>query len=433
MGQLSHHRSHSCISSPQRTLGISIPAALLLCLISSHLPAAEPLLPPSEASPDALPKEETVEREANAGEDPLATQTTEDQASPVTYKYKDHTSFSPYGSARIRYRETDDSQKLDDGGSRIGVNGELQFQPSFWLLGRAEIGFNLFDTVGQFLNASDRPSEEDRSVSTRLAYAGIQTPTTTLTYGKNWSSYYQVAALTDRFESFGGEASGTFNAGTDGGASGTGRANNVLQGRFSIDHPLERSHIKPFKLNFQAQLGNDIPGVEGARYPQSLGISALLETESEKVIGIAYNHAFIDEDTSPGLKAKGIGGDARALLIGTRRFGDRYYLGTTVSILENHETTDKGIYFDAWGWEVFGSYNLSGKWWAIGGWNALEQRKDERLAGAYRLRYGIVGLRYSFDKLRQFIYTETRLDNSINQDGSIPGNVYTLGIRWDIR
>lgn len=390
-------------------------------------PVSEPVNKPQQAEV----KSETVDRELEAGEDPLLQQTSELQNAPA-YRYKDHTALRPYGSAQLRYSATDQTADLDDGGSRIGLNGELQFQPEFWLLGRVEVGFNIFNSVDRLLSSSDRLRTDDVKASTRLLYAGVQTPSTTITFGKNWSSYYQVSGITDRFESFGGDASGTFNALSDGGASGTGRADNVLQGRFSINRLPEAWNMKPFKLNIQLQPGEDIPQVDGAKYSHSLGISALLESRSEKVVGIAYNQAFIDNDERSELKKQGLGGDARALVLGTRVFGDHYYAGTTLSRLENQETTDQGTYFDGWGWEVFSSYNMANNWWVVGGWNMLEPNHNEPLAGKYRLRYAVIGLRYTFEEFRQMIYSEVRLDDSRNADGTRPGNVYTLGIRWDI-
>ena len=104
----------------------------------------------------------------------------------------------------------------------------------------------------------------------------------------------------------------------------------------------------------------------------------------------------------------------------------------TISRLKNQETTGAGNYFDGWGWEFFGSYNFSNRWWVVGGWNALEPDSKQPLTGDYRLRYGVLGIRYTFDKFRKMIYTETRLDNSLSTDGTRLGNIYTLGIRWDV-
>lgn len=333
---------------------------------------------------------------------------------------------------RYRYGFSEEDSGFDDAGSRAGLQGEFQFRPRFWLLGRAELGFKLFDTLDQLIKASGRLREGDSDFSTRLAYAGLSTPATTLTIGKNWSAYYQVSGLTDRFEDFGGEASGTYNALTDGGPTGTGRADEALQGRFSIGNFAETLNLKPFKLNLQLQTGQEIPQTDGIDYEYALGASALLETAAGGSLGIGYNHALVDESDSEALRARGIDGDARALVLGTRQFSDDYHLATTVSLLENHETTDEGIYFDGWGWEVFASCRVAPRWWVVGGWNALTPHGDQSQAGDYRLRYGVVGLRYTLDEFRQMIYSEIRLDDSREADGTKMGNVYSLGVRWDL-
>ena len=62
--------------------------------------------------------------------------------------------------------------------------------------------------------------------------------------------------------------------------------------------------------------------------------------------------------------------------------------------------------------------------WVVGGWNVLEPDSNQPLAGNYRLRYGVLGLRYTFDKFRKMVYSEIRLDDSLNSDGTRLGNTY---------
>ena len=364
-------------------------------------------------------------REREAGEDPLARELSKKEDRPEAQAFRPN-KLEPYGSLRLRLFHSKGDEGLDDNDSRIGLNGQLQFLPKFWLSGRAEVGFNLIESIEE-----NQVGSKD-NVALRLFYTNIETPSTVVSYGKNWSSYYQVSGLTDRFSSFGADASGTFNAQTDGGPTGTGRADYVLQARISADFFPKKWGIKPFKLNLQGQQGEPIPFSDTANYNYTFGVSAIIETEGNFNLGIAYNHAEVDSVDLPDLNAIGIDGDAQALVLGTRYFGENTYLATTVSYLANHETTDTGIYFDGYGWELFGSYNLYKKWWAIGGWNLLSPKSDQDQAGEYYLRYGIVGLRYSFEGFHKMIYTEIKIDDSLNADGTAPGSVVTLGLRWDL-
>ena len=210
-------------------------------------------------------------------------------------------------------------------------------------------------------------------------------------------------------------ASGTYNAGTDGGNTGTGRADRTLQTRLSVDF-LPQRWFKPFNLNLQVQHGEPVPQVEDADYGTAFGVSAILHAKKEYVFGLAYNQADITVEGDPALRAAGIDNDARAFLAGTRAFGERWYLGTVVSRLENHETTDENIYFDGWGWEVSGRHRVFGPVWFVGGWNLLEPDGDQSQPGEYRVRYGVAGLWYSCRKGQERSYRESARTRDVHAE-----------------
>ena len=182
----------------------------------------------------------------------------------------------------------------------------------------------------------------------------------------------------------------------------------------------------------QIQHGRPIPRVDGINYKTTIGLSSVLETDEGIAVGLAYNHANIDEADLPALSAFGIDGDATAAIAGVRVYGDNYYVGTVVSRLNNHETTGKNIYFDGTGWEVYAQYRVFKQWWAVGGWNKLEPDSSEIQVGDFNVNYGVIGVRYSFQGFRQMIFANARLESSTTQDGLELGNVYTIGVRWDL-
>ena len=370
------------------------------------------------------------EREQTAEEDPMARRRS-DRVDRVDDWSKLPDELELYASARLRYNLSDGESIWGDGGSRAGLSGQWQFRPKAWLFGRAEAGFNLLDQASALLNPKGRSSNLDDDVFARLAYAGVETPDLIAMVGKNWSTYYQVAGFTDRFEGTGGDASGAFNANTDGGATGTGRADRVLQSRFLIDFFPDNWWVKPFNLNVQMQHGESIPSVAGVDYGTSFGLSAILQLLNDYTVGIAYNEAKVRDTDDQRVRGAGIDGNARALLLGTKWYGDKWYLGIIASWLDNHETTNEGIYFDAWGSELFASYQIADRWWLLGGWNYLKPRSGETQAGAYRINYGVLGLRYTFRDFERMIYAEIRLDDGHNADGSATKNVYSVGLRWD--
>jgi hypothetical protein len=214
---------------------------------------------------------------------------------PDTDFSKGPASLDFYGSGRVHIVNAFDVEtseretNISDGQSRVGARGEWEYSPGWSLMGRAEFGFDLVD---QF---STRGSVDGNGgLTARLAFAGIDSEYLTLVYGENWSAYYQIAGITDRFAIFGGSASGVYNAGTSGGATGTGRAEDVVQARLYIEHPDWMSSFKPFNLNVQYQQSQPIPRVDSAKYEYGYSASAWLETETEFGIGLAYNRSGVD-------------------------------------------------------------------------------------------------------------------------------------------
>lgn len=338
-----------------------------------------------------------------------------------------------YGSIRLRYRQTDAGGLLGDAGSRAGAQGEWRASQDSWAYARVELGFNLLDELDQLFSPSGSSGESQagQSLFPRLYTVGFETPVIVASYGKSWSTYYKISNFTDRFDSNGSAAVGTFNAQTDGGATGTGRADQVLQTQAYIDFLPERSKVNPFNLNIQLQKGQPIPGVDGVNYQYSIGLSAVLDSREDYSLGVAYNLATVDELDNPAVRAAGIKGDAQALLIGARWFDDKSYIGVAVARLLNHETTDEGTYFDGWGSELYARYRLIKKYWLVGGYNWLTPDEEEVQAGQYELLYGVIGLRYSIDEFNRLAYAEWRIDNTTNESGDDVGDIFTIGIRWD--
>ncbi len=376
-------------------------------------------------------------REQAAEEDPITQQQeqarVEAETAPPEPAPAQPNEFDLYGSLRVRYRGEAGDSAFSDGGSRIGVQGRYQLLPRKWLFARAEAGFNLLDEFDALVNPGANGPDEGRgdTLFRRLLYLGYESPNLFLVFGKTWSVYYKVSSFTDRFAGTGGQASGTYNAGTDGGYTGTGRAEQALQSRLLVDFLPESWGIAPFSLNIQLQDRRPIPQVDGEHYGHAVGLSAMLATRANFSLGLAYNQAFVPDPDLPALQDVGIDGDARALALGARWFDDDWYLASVASRLYNHEATDEGNYFDAWGWEVYAQYRVRGNWWVTGGWNLLRPDADQDLAGDYRIRFGVLGLRYALKDFDRYVYANLRSEGSRNQDGSGPGNVLTVGVRWN--
>jgi predicted porin len=384
------------------------------------------------AAPEAVTTEEARERERESAEDALAKN--REQSVDAPRKWEDRPNeLKPYLSLRPRFRVEDGQQVWGDSGSRVGVEGRYQYRPSLWAIGTAEVGIRLLSRLDQALNPSSQAPERQLGdeLYLRLLYVGAETHNAAVTFGKNWSAYYQVSRFTDLFQGNGASASGTFNAGTDGGETGTGRADRVLQGRFLITPPAGWLGLRPFQFNIQAQYDEPVPGVPGANYGAGVGASAIADWWPGYSVGLAYNRAVVRNQDAAVLRAAGIDGDAQAMLIGARWLSGRWHVATTVARLLNQQATDQGVYFDGWGWEAYAQYQATRHIFLVGGWNYLRPDATQKQAGPYDVKYAVLEVRYTFRDFTRMIYASVRLDDSTASDGRPAPNVYTVGVRWE--
>jgi hypothetical protein len=307
----------------------------------------------------------------------------------------------------------------------MGARGEWQASENWWLFGRAEGGFDILETF------TPKAGEDGDGfvLRKRLLFAGFDSDNLTATYGKNWSAYYKIAGMADRFSIFGGSAAGVYNAFTDGGATGMGRADDVLQARIYTSS-LKALRIKPFNLNVQYQQGQPIPHVSNQNYERAYGASAWLESQGDRGIGVAYQKSELDEEAAAARSA-GIDGDAEAIAFSFRSYGERWYAALVVAWLDNIETTDQLQYFNGRGAELYVQWQFNDRWWLIGGGNWLVPYDDDPQAGEYEVAYAVLGLRYTFDSFNRMLYAEYRIDRGTLWDGTPRKDELTLGFRWD--
>ncbi|MBK9287490.1 MAG: porin [Flavobacteriales bacterium] len=145
-------------------------------------------------------------------------------------------SIRPYGSFRGHMALYNEALELQQNGSRVGF--EIRFKvKKVTYFATSELAINMFrndisfsasaSTNGGFLTVDQ--GQANQVFATRLGYIGADLGKCgQLTVGKQWGAYYDVSGYTDRFNVFGGQASNSYNGGTDGGLLGTGRADQAV-------------------------------------------------------------------------------------------------------------------------------------------------------------------------------------------------------------
>ena len=390
-------------------------------------------LQPAASMEEVVAKGEAIRINESTNEDPEAARIGEKQRDAQLHSEDIHQprwKVDLYGSLRLHAINTfnledgDSSHKFGDGASRVGASGSWAASGNWDIFGRVETGFDLLDTFTSKAQGSD-------DGQLRLANIGLDGEHVYLKAGKSWSVYYTVAGAADRFAIFGGDATGAYNAGSDGGATGTGRADDALQTKIYISPP-QWANIQPFNLNLQYALGQPIPEVSNQDYDYSWGLSAWLENKSRVGIGLTYHRARIENLQAPQVREAGIQGDATAAALAFKTYGDKWLMSLVLSKLDNIETTEQKKYFNGKGAELFAQWKFARDFWLVGGGNWLLPQDNATQAGDYEVKYGVLGVHYSIDSFNRVIYTEWKDDHGRLSNGRKRKNEFTVGIRWDL-
>jgi predicted porin len=303
--------------------------------------------------------------------------------------------FQFYGSLRLT--------GLDDETSRVGFRAGANFSKRFGGFVRLEVAVNPLTAVDEQLDSGDPGFDEKRLrelFPPRLVFGGLESPWGNLSYGKQWSAFWDVAVFSDQLPVYTGLTSGTFNLG-DGSISGTGRPDRAWQ---------YRVEASPYRVTAQLQSRNLTENNQ--RVADTMGGSIRVARKDGIDVGGAFNVVRDGvPDPSPDEPKQG----DRAFIVGARSKNERRYAGLTLSYTENHYRDDMNRFFDGLGVEVYSDYLL----WAklrlrfVVDW--LEPTSDH--PGEYRLAHIVFGASYDLPHgLRIFLLP--RLDLSRTSDGT---------------
>lgn len=306
--------------------------------------------------------------------------------------------FSLYSRLGAQTAIVDGEAQVQDAGSRVRLGYS---SPNARFLAVAEWAVNLTTSANTF-NAGETTSsgflilDESRGdvLSARLGYVGVNLGDHgTLTLGKQWSVYYDVTSFTDAFNAFGADATATFNSQTDGGFTGTGRADGALVYR--------RSFLNKLDIGLQVQLR----GFENEEFFDGYGFSARARVTPRVELGASFVRSPIQETTKASIP--GFDDDAEYRSAGVRYLGDKLTLSAVYAEQRNGDLARfssvlDGVpivvaeVFDADGVELFGRYVL-GSWGLIAGYLHYSPRLDANnvlMSPSAEVQHAIVGFDY---------------------------------------
>jgi len=330
-----------------------------------------------------------------------------------------------YGSMRLFAEMGAEDATLNDGTSRLGIRVARRLENGRTLFGRMEWKTNLVDNNSQFV-ISDSTSdgialgdeESDSVFTTRLGYVGVRFENIgELTFGKQWSVYYDVAGWTDSFNVYGGAALSAFAAGTDGGSLGSGRADNAIiwrnaRGKFS------------YGLQTQLKTSADDDDFKG------LGGSLIFAPNDSWEIGAAFAASRIEgafED---------ITGDDNSgvATVGVRFQSGPWNAAFNIAAWEEHDAiffVDDTLIYDGVGAELYVDYEYSNRLHIYGGFNYTDSDIDDpRVDSDFGLEQLLLGASW-FATDESFAYLEALVSGGKDINGRSPDSVLSAGYRFD--
>jgi predicted porin len=342
--------------------------------------------------------------------------------------------FEAYGQWRTHLATFQDDLEVQDNASRVGLN--FATRGKIKMIAGTEWGVDIVQSANQFnLNASpagdfgiDRT--ETPVFGARLGFIGTDFgPFGRVAIGKQNAVHYDIASYTtDRFNVFGGQGTFAYVGGTDGGYTGTGRADRVVQYRNNL--------FKVLDVGVQGQFraaGNDSVG-DG--YGASLQAAILPGLK----LGGSYTHT--NHPIAVRERVRGLGGNADFVALGGRFDWRFLQLGAVWSHQHNGDLVfvpnpDPDlefripVAFDAQGTEVYTRVGNE-KFAVIGGFTQqLPDVQDSLLDPNFRTRYFILGGEW-FVARGAKIYTESRIEiDSVTPTGGDSFGVFTIGFRYD--
>lgn len=333
-----------------------------------------------------------------------------------------------YGRLDGQLAFTKDDVQVANNSSRIGFKVEQAVFDHLTVLGGGEWKMSL-GTGDTTYNISENPdtglgtfqSTTQQAFSTRLGFVGLRFGKCgTLTLGKQWGVYYDVSSWTDLYTTFGAHGSSTYNAGTDGGQTGEGRADSALAYRVVLG---------ALRIGVQAQF---LP--QRSAVVDGLSASAVYQLGAGFRVGAAYSHSFLDFGTTP--IAGYDGKDAQAFTAGISfdRFG--WKVAAVNTWTHDHEivkTPSAAVMYDTLGAELYLSRRFRDLVQAFAGLDfAIPRGLDARFVNPnYGTRDILLGARLLLDdQAGSFVYLEGRTGETRDANGTRADNVVMLGIRF---
>ncbi|MEC4726624.1 porin [Shewanella sp. D64] len=187
---------------------------------------------------------------------------------------------------------TNDTTEVVNNASRINFQFSHKLSNGLKAFSTMEWGINPFDSTLVYNRESLFSSQNGDLLNSRLAFIGLSyNQYGSLSFGKQWSAWYDVVGGTDNAFIWGGAAAGEYSLDGSGGIDGVGRADKAIQYRNTIGN---------FSFTLQTQLQDntidltgfdqvDPDGTSTLTYGNTYGASATYDFSDKLSVSVGGN------------------------------------------------------------------------------------------------------------------------------------------------
>lgn len=342
------------------------------------------------------------------------------------------TSASVGGYLDVRYVKGDTKDEITDGISRINFGFNQKLTNDWEAFAKVEWGITLTsDPASSLIISGDQlrsQGDQGDSIWLRQGYVGFKHDNYgSISMGKQWGSIYHIASVTDVLPMYGGNASGTYNFGTDGSLSGTGRAERALQYNNQIGNFFVSAQVQSTEESIN--LGQNETFNEGGNlaFDTNYGLALTYLFPYKIGIGAGFNTGEVSlEDSSQQFTADDQIATYHITYGQFNKLG--LYMAALYSDMENHEINNqKAIMTKSTGIEAVVAYKFDNRITAIAGYNDLT---DDSGNSQYNMSFYTVGVTYEWTD-NFVVFADAKFDDTTYVDGSKPDlDIVGFGFRF---
>lgn len=342
------------------------------------------------------------------------------------------------GNLSIYYLNNGEVEEVNDGFSRYLFDMSHHIKYDWQAIAKLEWGVQVSNTDDKIIvnhNGLTSTGPTADSIWLRQGYVGVShADYGRFTLGKQWGVSYDIGSVTDWFEIFGAEASGTYNFGTDGGFSGTGRAEQAIQYRVNYrNFNFAAQYLaSEDELHASGENGEDFSAV--LNFNNAYGLSIMYQAPFDIRLGLAYNKSKLSLGAN-GETSANFDDELISAYITYRSHNENgLHVAVVYTDMTNHDINDVGKLMNkATGIEVFSAYRFDNDISLILGYNSLKDRSTIELGsdGTFHKEYFILSAKYHWDE-DFYLYIESKIDDSTLSESttSLAENATGIGMMF---